>query len=407
MIHAHQSLTNNYIADYINLTHNMYPSFITRMSTTYYSLDVPNSNMNEDLLSIYNDVSSPNHGGRYNVIYNLPVHTSTNSSIAQNANEKGISVEESSNIQVNIDPLVNILPKVGDLVSFNTQLANYYGVYRVVNIEVAATLYAPYTKLSLEIVPNISTESLRSFVIQELAFVTNYHHIFKKGETLLIISLQKKIDELINYFNSIYNHQLDAHVDYDHHVFLDFEKALNTLFTRYNGHTNMLKIDRCFLCDNLLSYYNEDNVFIRMLSSDKSIDVTSSIMYTSSIRRLDKTRRRSINNRVAIYRLLDPNNKKDQLILDSPLAIKRELDLHSIVSYSSKWSEITSQSFLDNVKDSIDRFISEDCVINEKNMFGNAVRLAQVFYIIDHLIKRNIKNYPTDNNLGIIQHQHP
>jgi hypothetical protein len=144
-----------------------------------------------------------------------------------------------------------------------------------------------------------------------------------------------------------------------------------------------------------------------MLSSGKNIDVTSSVMYTSSIRRLDKTRRRSINNRIAIYRLLDPTNKKDQLIIDSPLAIKRELDLHSIVSYSSKWSEVTSQSFLDNVKDSIERFVSEDCVINEKNMFGNAVRLAQVFYIIDHLIKRNIKNYPTDNNLGIIQHQHP
>lgn len=404
MIHSHQSLTTSYIADYINLTHQVYPSFITRMSTTYYSLDVPNSNMNEDLLSIYNDVSNPNHGGRYNVIYNLPVHSSTNSSITDNANEKGINVNESSNIQVNIDPLVNIVPKIGDLISFNTQLSNYFGVYRVTNIEVSATLFAPYTKVSLELVPNITIESLRSFVIEELAFVTNYHHIFKKGDTLLIISLQKKIDELINYFNSIYNHQLDAHVDYDHHVFLDFEKALNFLFTKYTSHTNMLKIDKCFLCDNLLSYYNDDNIFIRMLSPNKPIDTNSTIMYTSSIRRLDKTRRRSINNKVAIYRLLNSNNNKDKLIIESPLGIKKQLNLDTIIPYSSRWSNVTSDSFLNNVKDAIDRFIRDDCVIDERNMFSNAIKLAQVFYIIDHIIKKNIKNYPTDNNLGIIQH---
>lgn len=404
MIHSHQSLTTSYIADYINLTHQVYPSFITRMSTTYYSLDVPNSNMNEDLLSIYNDVSNPNHGGRYNVIYNLPVHSSTNSSIADNANEKGINVNESSNIQVNIDPLVNIVPKIGDLISFNTQLSNYFGVYRVTNIEVSATLFAPYTKVSLELVPNITTESLRSFVIEELAFVTNYHHIFKKGDTLLIISLQKKIDELINYFNSIYNHQLDAHVDYDHHVFLDFEKALNSLFIKYTNHTNMLKIDKCFLCDNLLSYYNDDNIFIRMLSPNKPIDTNSTIMYTSSIRRLDKTRRRSINNKVAIYRLLNPNNNKDKLILESPLGIKKQLNLDTIIPYSDRWSNVISDSFINNVKDAIDRFIRDDCVIDERNMFSNAIKLAQVFYIIDHIIKKNIKNYPTDNNLGIIQH---
>jgi len=374
------------------------------MSTTYYSLDVPNSNMNEDLLSIYNDVSNPNHGGRYNVIYNLPVHSSTNSSIADNANEKGINVNESSNIQVNIDPLVNIVPKIGDLISFNTQLSNYFGVYRVTNIEVSATLFAPYTKVSLELVPNITTESLRSFVIEELAFVTNYHHIFKKGDTLLIISLQKKIDELINYFNSIYNHQLDAHVDYDHHVFLDFEKALNSLFIKYTNHTNMLKIDKCFLCDNLLSYYNDDNIFIRMLSPNKPIDTNSTIMYTSSIRRLDKTRRRSINNKVAIYRLLNPNNNKDKLILESPLGIKKQLNLDTIIPYSDRWSNVISDSFINNVKDAIDRFIRDDCVIDERNMFSNAIKLAQVFYIIDHIIKKNIKNYPTDNNLGIIQH---
>ena len=79
----------------MNLTHTIYPSFITRMNTTYFSLDIQNTNMNDDLLSIYNDVSNPNHGGKYKIIYNVPIHTSTNNPLTQEAKEIGISINDS------------------------------------------------------------------------------------------------------------------------------------------------------------------------------------------------------------------------------------------------------------------------------------------------------------------------
>lgn len=404
MIHAHRSITNDYIKDYINLTHRVYPSFISKLSSTYYSLDVTNSNMNEDLLSIYKDVSDPKHGGKYSVIYNVPLHTSTNSNLENSNTEKGAGIIESSKITVNMDPLINIVPKTGDLLCFNTEIASYFGVYRVTNIDTSSTIMAPYTRLSIELVPNVTIESLKRFVIEELAFVTNYHHIFRKGDTLLIISLQKKIDEYVNYFNEIYNHKLDAHVDYDHRVFLEFEKALNDLFSKYMAHTNMLHINRSFLCDNLLNYYDENNIFTQMLDPNKTIDTSVIPMCTTSIRRLDKTRRRTINNKAIIYRLLNSNSAKDKIIMDNPILPKYTIDNINALADYSKWSTITSEKFLLNVKDQMSSFIENDCVIDKTNMFGNAIRLSQIFYILDHLVKNTIKNFPTDNKLGLLEH---
>lgn len=371
----------------------MYPSFLTRIMTTYYSIDIPNSAINDDLQSIYNDVSSPNHGGKYNAIYNVPVTMATNNVIAQSGTDKGINTSDSTNITVTIDPMVNIVPKIGDLVAFNMALSNYFGVYRVENVETSATLFQPYTRLSLNLVPNVTIESMRQFTISECGFVTNYHHIFTKEDTLMIIELQKKIDMYIKYFNGIYDHTLDAHVDSNRHVFLDFDKAFNNMINRYSAHTNQLKINKSYLCDNLLVYYTYKNQFDKMMDIElyNELDLTQSIKYTARIRRLDKTRRRSINNRIGIFRLY---TQKELDVLPNTETPKEALLPSEAISV---WDQIKDETLLDNIKDSMSRYLKNECII-EQNMFANAVRLSQTFYVLDKIVSRGIKSWPAQSN---------
>ena len=90
--------------------------------------------------------------------------------------------------------------------------------------------------------------------------------------------------------------------------------------------------------------------------------------------------------------------------MDNPILPKYTIDNIDALADYSKLSTITSEKFLLNVKDQMSSFIENDCVIDKTNMFGNAIRLSQIFYILDHLVKNTIKNFPTDNKLGLLEH---
>lgn len=322
----------------------------------------------------------------------------TSNTISDEATEKGITTIESTDIECIMDPLLNIKPDEQDLIAFNTGL-HQYGIYRIIDIDTGSTLFRPYYKIKLRMIPNISIDKMKNFVIGEKAFLTNYHYVFEKGDAQLIIKLQMIIEKYIDYFNNIYNHQIDAHVDNDNRVFLDFDKAFNQLIEKYNGHTFTATIHKSYLCDNLLSKYSDINPFRIMMNmipnGNDSIDLKSydftNFNYTSKISRLDKSRRRSLNNRIKVYRLATDKTTGTLHPLELPI---KEIKFWQVI--------LKDEDFINNVKDSLIRFIDEDCTLNPTNMFLNSVRLAQLFYILDDFIKNkmvNLTNYFTTVNI--------
>ena len=385
---AHKSLAEQYLQDYIRLTHEIYPSFITKLSTIYYSLNFKASNISDDFQTFYKNISNEEHGGKYDVIYNLPVHMTTNTAISRNASEKGITTIDSANINCNIDAFINLTPKEGDIITFSNTMNNQ-SMYQVTNIETSSMLRKPYSKLQLQVVPNLTRDKMQNFIIAEKAFITNYHYIFEKGDALLIIELQKRVDKFIEYFNEIYDHKVDAHVDNDHRVFLEFERAFNEMLETYKQHTQFLKISRSHLHENLLQYYSDNNPFRRMLDPLANKDNLNNFNYTASIKRLDKTRRRTINNKIKIYRLLS-DSKSDQSILTNHASNVHQLTM-AIDNSISDWNYlINDEDFMNDVKDQLSTFIKEKCDVIPTDMYTNAIRLAQVFYIIESKVGMKI-----------------
>ena len=383
MIHAHNSITEDYLKDYIKLTHEVYPPFLNRLNTVYYKLEERVSNYSEDFNGFYRDVDNPDHGGRYSKIYNLPIYMSTNSNLSDETSEVGLTVDNSTEIKINVDPLVNVAMDIGDILSFQNGL-NQYGVYRVINTESSSTLFKPHYRLTIKIVPELTVEKMDKFVIKEKYFLTNYHYVFERGVTLLIISIQKALEQYINYFNEIYNHKLDAHVDNDKCVYLEFDKAFNEMISLYKGHIFTAKIDKSYLCDNLLSYYSDVNPFRVMLGLVKDIDYNTydytSHQCTTKNGRLDKARRRMINNRVRIYKLATSTTTGTLHDLTLPV--------DSIL----KWDTILNDpDFKNDIKDQLTTFI-ESSIPDPTDMFGNGVRMSQLFKILDTIIQGNMIN---------------
>ena len=389
MINAHQSLSSQYIQDYIKLTHEKYSPFITRINCTYYKLNLNESKFNPDFLDFYSNITNENHGGRYDVIYNFPATLTTNNTISENATEKGITIIESTAINCVVDPFINMIPKDGDILAFRLG-TNSTVLYSIINIETSSMIGKPYSRLTLQAIPNLSIERMQSFCVNESGFVKEYHFIFQKDDVLLIIKLQKLINKYVEYFNEIYNHQVDAHIDKENKVFLEFEKAFNDLVLKYSQHLSLYNINKSYLYENLLYYYDQDNPFMRMLiydDNDKSFD---GYKYTAKNKRLEKYRRRSLNNRPKIYRLIDINNKNDQLILNTYANAVKDLTLPTDIIDS--WKLVMSDDFKHNVKEQLISFLNDDCVINADSMFENAIRFAQILYILDSItIKQTIK----------------
>lgn len=389
MNHVHQSLTNHYIQDYIQMTHELYPSFITRLDATYFSLNVTASNWDPNFNDFYKTITNDDHGGRYSVIFNVPILLPTNNTIAENATEKGITVSESTSINCLIDPFVNIIPKDGDILLFRMGL-NSDILYRIVTLEMSSTLVKPYYRLSLQAIPNLSKERMFKFVIEYNGFIPQYHLIFEKESALNIIKLQNIIKDYIDYFNSIYDSQQDVHVDNDNNAFLEFEKAFRDLITQNEVHLGMMRVDKSYLCDNLLSYYSDDNPFKRMLTNN--IGTFKGYQYTANIKRLEKTRRRSLNNRIKIYRLITSDKDKN-----NDLIVKHDLSLP--LEAIQDWDKITNnKDFNNNVKNQLSYFIENQCKVNPTNMFINAIRLSQVFSILTNITKSKLENRVSNIN---------
>ena len=383
MIHAHNSITEDYLKDYIKLTHEVYPSFLNRINTIYYKLEEKLSNYNEDFNGFYRDVDNVDHGGKYSKIYNLPIYMSTNNNLSDETGEKGLTLVDSTEIKVNVDPLVNISMDVGDLLTFQNGV-NQYGVYRIVNTESSSTLYKPYYRLTLKIVPELTIDKMNKFVIDEKYFLTNYHYVFERSDTLMIIGIQKALEKYIDYFNGIYDHKLDAHVNNDKCVYLEFDKAFNEMISLYKGHIFTAKINKSYLCDNLLSYYSDINPFRVMLGLVGNIDYNTydftSHQCTTKNSRLDKARRRMINNRVRIYKLATSTTTGTLHDLTLP------------IDNIKMWDSILNDpDFRNNVKDQMSTFI-QSSVPNNENMFESGVRMSQLFKILDTIIKGKLIN---------------
>lgn len=367
-------------------------------------MNIELSNADENFASFYADVDNEQHGGKYDAIYELPVLLASNTALSQEAGEKGINFIKSTDITCVIDSFVNINPKDGDLLYFTLGL-NQHGIYRVVNVEYSSTLHKPYSKLSLQIVPTLDIKKMEPRIVNKYGFVDNYHNIFDRRDTLMITSLQKCIDKYVKYFNEIYNSTIDAHVDSEKRVFLDFEKAFNTLTNQYKAHLMKANINKSYLADNLLNYYDDSNLFTAMLNvmPDKEYnillyDFLNKTLYTSRISRLDKTRRRSINNRISIYRMINPNKDSDANLVKSNDSSLNDLELP--MNAIEDWNKILKDpSFLKDVKDQLTSFIEKDLIVKPSDMLYNAVRFAQTFYILDQIVNTAIKNsrYNIDN----------
>ena len=389
--HVHNSLTNHYIQDYIKLTHELYPSFFTKVNATYYSLNIEASTFDPEYKDMYKQADSIEHGGRYDAIYNIPLYIVTNNALTENAGEKGITTKESTDINCIIDPLVNIIPKDRDMLSFKLGLDNDI-VYGITNLELSSTMKRPFTKISIQAIPTLTSEKMKHFIISQNAFIDEYHKIFEQKEVFTILQLQKIVKDYVNYFNEIYDHQMDAHIDSNSKVFLEFEKAFNYMIDYYKLHLGIINVDRSYLADNLLNYYNDDNPFQRMLFSNTGNFLDYKI--TTSIKRLEKTRRRSINNRVKVYRLLDLSNKTDSLINETYINYVNDLQLP--ISIISTWDEVVKAPFLTNKKNQMEKFIKESCIVNPDDMFENAIRLAQLLYILDNITKKQLSTTLTN-----------
>lgn len=383
MIHAHNSITEDYLKDYIRLTHEVYPPFFNRLNVMYYKLNEHVSNFSEDFNAFYKDVDNADHGGRYTLIYNMPIYMSTNNVIDDDASEKGITVADSTEIKVNIDPLINVGVEEGDLLLFRNGIRQY-GVYRVIDMEMSSVMFRPHYRLTAKMVPGLTMEKMNRFVVEEKYFLTNYHYIFEKGVTLLIIELQKVLEQYIEYFNGVYSHSLDAHVGNDKCVYLEFDKAFNEMMDLYKGHVFTAAIHKSYLCDNLLSYYSDINPFKVMLGLVNDINYETydfvSNKCTTKISRLDKARRRMINNRVKILKLATEKTTGTLYDLVLPVSIIEE------------WPKILSdEDFIFDVKDQLTKFI-KSCVPDPTDMFTNAVRMAQLFKILDKIIRSKMIN---------------
>ena len=110
------------------------------------------------------------------------------------------------------------------------------------------------------------------------------------------------------------------------------------------------------------------------------------------IKRLEKTRRRSLNNRIKIYRLI--TNDKDK---NNDTIIKHNLSLP--LEAIQDWDKIiNNKDFNNNVKNQLSNFIEKECKVDPTNMFLNAIRLAQIFNILTNITKTKLENRVSNIN---------
>ena len=92
--------------------------------------------------------------------------------------------------------------------------------------------------------------------------------------------------------------------------------------------------------------------------------------------RLDKSRRRMVNNRIKIY-----------MIGEDETSVDLELPIEKIET----WKMVVCAEFMDNIRDEMTNFISS-CNVNPSDMFGNAIATSQLFFILDSIVNSKMAN---------------
>jgi hypothetical protein len=233
-VRSHESISEQYVDDYLSLIYNKYAPFQNMLFVDYYQLDVQNSNINDDMSTFYKNVSDVNFGGRFKLIIDVPVMFSTNNVYTDEATEKGMAGTSSTKITAIMDPVINIVPKIGDMLAF--QFKNgYYGVYKIENIDDSATLEKRYSRINISMEPQVDINHMKKFVIDTSIFIQEYHKVVNKERGIMIIKIRDMIPKLINELNSYYHKSLDFHnVQYDA-ISLDYDKCLNFLNYAFEG----------------------------------------------------------------------------------------------------------------------------------------------------------------------------
>lgn len=173
--YTHYSLSDFYINNYVNTVYKKYSTFQNVIYVDYYWLDLKHSNFDSNLVSFYTTANNDNHGGRYNLIINLPLMFSTNVPYSTDPTEKGASTVHESEIFAIVDPVLNLRPKEGDFVVYKFE-NGYYGVYNVTNIDKSATMKPSFSKIGMSLSPGISAEKLKKFINGISIFLPQYHY---------------------------------------------------------------------------------------------------------------------------------------------------------------------------------------------------------------------------------------
>ena len=425
------SLVENYIKDYHNLVYKEYPSFHNVMYVEYYSLDINNSNYDENLVNFHKDINDENYGGKFEMILNFPILTSTNTSLSNTSSERGIEIKSSSELVFIVDPNINLYVKPEDVIKFNIN-SEYYGFYKVTNVEDSATFGKTYKKLNAKLIPGLNQDKMMKFVCHESVFVQEYHRIFSRELAVLVLTTLHKSDEYIKNINSRYKSNLDFHVfEDDTTIITSFERALNDLYmARKNIH--MEKLDLSYSYHNKFYSDEPNTIYDILINPDKNkLSFYKRLVECYDFNPL-RERPMMLKHRYLIadasadevsYHNYDYNHDyvcsatlvSDMDIHDfwrmfeaftNALRTKDTMDFYSneisndseIYKVMDGWIKIlVTREFLINKKDCTIKYFNS---FENPSLFISAILLSQLLYINEYLIKFVDKNkkLPSEND---------
>lgn len=233
------SLTDEYIKDYHQLAYKKYPSFQNMIYVDYYSMDLSYSHYDKNMNTFYNDIGNESFGGRFNRIHNFPIISSTNTVYDNEAGEKGITTQSSSELNFVVEPTLDFMVKPNDIIRFHI-VDDYYGFYMVTNVDDSATVDKAYRKITAKLIANMSQDKLNNLVVNELVFVQEYHKIFDREVAILVLTIESRLQSYIDKLNSMYRPNLDFHVfEDDETVVTSYERAIMNMYKNYTSHILM------------------------------------------------------------------------------------------------------------------------------------------------------------------------
>lgn len=236
------SLTENYMKDYHNLAYNIYPSFQNIMYVDFYSLSIEQSHYDKNMMTFYKDVNDEKYGGRFTKILNFPILTSTNTPYDNDAAERGIITQPSSELNFIIEPSLSFSVKPDDVIRFKL-LDDQFGFYKVANVDDSATLGKPYGKVTAKLISGITEEKLTKLVTKIKVFIQEYHKIYDRELAILILTFENYLERCIEKINDRYKTNLDFHVfDDNETIVTSYERAMLELCDRYKNHIIIPKI---------------------------------------------------------------------------------------------------------------------------------------------------------------------